>query len=54
VGGRLFDAWLRVYFSRFRYRIAHGNDLLNLADEIGIGPAVRSAFDQWLRGVSRP
>ena len=54
VGDRLFDAWLRVYFTRYRYRIAHGADLLSIADEIGIGPVARQMYDQWLRGVRRP
>ncbi|MCL4507394.1 MAG: M1 family metallopeptidase [Chloroflexi bacterium] len=44
-----FDAWLKTYFMRYRFKIAHRDDLLNLADEMGIGAPVRMAFDQWMR-----
>ena len=54
VGDRLFSAWLRVYFVRYRFKIARAEDLLNVADGIGIGRATRLAFDEWLRGVRAP
>lgn len=46
-----FDAWLRTYFMRYRFKTAHRDDLLKLADEMGIGAPVRMAFDQWMRRV---
>ncbi len=51
VGDAQFNTWLRTFFMRYRYRIAHRDDLLNLADEMGIGLQVRMAFDQWMRRV---
>lgn len=54
VGDRLFAAWLRVYYARFRYGIASGTDLLKIADEMGIGSPVRMAFDEWMRSTRLP
>jgi hypothetical protein len=54
VGDQRYMAWLRVYFTRYRYRIAHAGDLLAVADETGIGPAVRQAYSQWIISSRRP
>ncbi|MCL5997756.1 MAG: M1 family metallopeptidase [Chloroflexi bacterium] len=54
VGDRLFDSWLRIYFARNRYKIVHAENLLSVADEIGIGRPVRQAFDEWMRSARRP
>jgi hypothetical protein len=54
VGDRPFGAWLRVYFQHYRYRIAGTQALLGVADEVGIGPAVRRNYDEWLRSARRP
>jgi hypothetical protein len=51
VGDRLFSAWLRVYFMRYRFKIARAEDLLAVADEIGIGRETRLAFAEWMRGT---
>jgi hypothetical protein len=54
VGDQRFTAWLRVYFSRYRYRIAHADDLLAQADQTGIGDVVRQAYAQWMLSARRP
>jgi hypothetical protein len=53
-GDRSFNAWLRVYFTRYRYKIARAEDLLAVADEVGIGSLTRQAYAEWIRGVRRP
>ena len=50
-GDQRFLAWLRAYFNRSRYGIARGDDLLRAADETGIGPAVRQAYQEWMLGT---
>jgi hypothetical protein len=54
VGDQRYMAWLRVYFSRNRYRIVHAEDLLIVADETGIGSTVRAAYSQWILSARRP
>jgi hypothetical protein len=54
VGDERYTAWLRVYFIRYRYRIVHAEDLLMMADETGIGAAVRQAYSQWILSAGRP
>ena len=45
-----FDAWLRAYYERFRYGTAHANDLLQAAEDVGLGPVVHAAYDEWILG----
>ena len=45
-----FTAWLRNYFEHRRYGIAHASDLLQAADDVGLGAIVRAAFDEWIMG----
>jgi hypothetical protein len=54
VGDQRYTAWLRVYFTRYRYRIVHAEDLLSVADETGISSAVRAAYGQWILSARRP
>jgi aminopeptidase N len=54
VGDERYTIWLRVYFTRYRYRIVHAEDLLMVADETGIGAAVRQAYSQWILSAGRP
>jgi hypothetical protein len=54
VGDQRYTAWLRTYFTRYRYRIVHAEDLLMTADETGIGSAVRQAYSQWILSSGRP
>ncbi len=54
VGDARFNRWLRAYFNRYRYGIATGEDLLRMADQTGIGPAARRAYQQWILGAGRP
>lgn len=53
-GDARFNAWLRAYFNRHRYGIATAEDLLRAADDVGIGPAARRAYQQWILGAGRP
>ena len=54
VGDERYTVWLRVYFTRYRYSIVHAEDLLMMADETGIGAAVRQAYSQWILSAGRP
>ena len=45
-----FGAWLRKYYERFRYSTARANDLLQAAEDAGLGPVVRVAYDEWILG----
>lgn len=54
VGDERYTAWLRVYFTRYRYRIVHAEDLLMMADETGIGTVVRQAYSKWILSAGRP
>ncbi len=51
-GDMRFNSWLRAYFNRYRYGIASARDLLRVADETGIGPLARRAYQQWILGTS--
>lgn len=51
-GDARFNSWLRAYFNRYRYGIASARDLLRVADETGIGPLARRAYQQWILGTS--
>lgn len=51
VGNASFTNWMRAYFERHRYGIAHKADLLAAADDVGIGLIVRSAFEKWMHGL---
>jgi len=53
-GDARFNSWLRAYFNRYRYGIASAEDLLRMADETGIGPAARQAYQRWILGAGRP
>jgi hypothetical protein len=53
-GDARFNSWLRAYFNRYRYGIASAEHLLRVADETGIGPAARQAYQQWILGAGRP
>ena len=54
VGDQRYTAWLRVYFARYRFGIAHPDDLLAVADETGIGTPVRQAYSEWILSARRP
>jgi hypothetical protein len=45
-----FTTWLRTYFDRMRYRIARPNDLLQAANDVGIGHITQPAYQQWILG----
>ncbi|NJM42047.1 MAG: M1 family metallopeptidase [Anaerolineae bacterium] len=43
-----FGAWLRAYYERHRYDTAQASDLLQAADDMGLGSIVRAAYDEWI------
>jgi aminopeptidase N len=45
-----FGAWLRGYYERHRYSTAQASDLLQAADEVGLGPVVHAAYAEWILG----
>ena len=51
VGDARFILWLHTYFEKNRYGIVHREDLLTVADDLGMGVTVRQAFDKWMHGV---
>ncbi len=51
VGTERLLAWLRLYAAAGRYRIVTAGELLDAADQTGIGPQVRAAHARWIGGV---
>jgi aminopeptidase N len=40
IGDELFDRVMQTYYGRWQYRIAHVDDFLRIAEEVGGGPAL--------------
>jgi hypothetical protein len=49
-GDARFNLWLRKYLESYRYGIARGEDLLRVADDIGLGRIARAAHARWILG----
>lgn len=47
-GDEAFLRWIRLYAARNRFGIARAADLLAAADETGLGPAARAAWQAWV------
>ena len=43
-----FAAWLRGYYERHRYGMVQASDLLQAADDVGLGSVVHAAYDEWI------
>ncbi|MBL0388438.1 YceI family protein [Tumebacillus sp. ITR2] len=49
VGQETMDRVLQQYFETYRYKNAHGEDLISLFEQ-ELGPGVRTYFETWLHG----
>jgi hypothetical protein len=45
-----FAAWLRTYYERHRYGTTSAEDLLQAADDVGLGSVARAAYAEWMLG----